>query len=102
MKLSGPTVAYFSMEVALESEIPTYSGGLGVLAGDVLRAAADLSEYSDARTDKYAAMVEAIRKRLGLTTLRYQTLNAMVEAIGMPREKLCTYCWNGESLYESP
>ena len=36
-------IAYFSMEIALESTIPTYSGGLGVLAGDTLRAAADLS-----------------------------------------------------------
>jgi starch phosphorylase len=38
----SPTVAYFSMEVGLESDLPTYSGGLGVLAGDTLRAAADL------------------------------------------------------------
>lgn len=37
-----PRVAYFSMEIALRSEIPTYAGGLGVLAGDTLRAAADL------------------------------------------------------------
>lgn len=37
-----PIVAYLSMEIALESSIPTYSGGLGVLAGDTLRAAADL------------------------------------------------------------
>ncbi len=36
------TIAYFSMEVALESRMPTYSGGLGVLAGDLLRSAADL------------------------------------------------------------
>ncbi len=36
------TIAYFSMEVALESRVPTYSGGLGVLAGDLLRSAADL------------------------------------------------------------
>jgi glucan phosphorylase len=36
------TIAYFSMEIALENGIPTYSGGLGVLAGDTLRAAADL------------------------------------------------------------
>src|SRR3954469_7863600 len=40
---SNTTVAYFSMEVALENAIPTYSGGLGVLAGDTLRSAADLS-----------------------------------------------------------
>src|SRR5215211_2130582 len=38
-----PTVAYFSMEIALDKAIPTYSGGLGVLAGDTLRSAADLS-----------------------------------------------------------
>ena len=37
-----PTVAYFSMEIALRSDIPTYSGGLGVLAGDTVRSAADL------------------------------------------------------------
>jgi starch phosphorylase len=37
-----PVVAYFSMDLALESDIPTYSGGLGVLAGDMLRSAADL------------------------------------------------------------
>ena len=37
-----PRIAYFSMEIALRNEIPTYSGGLGVLAGDTLRSAADL------------------------------------------------------------
>jgi len=36
------TIAYFSMEIALEVGMPTYSGGLGVLAGDTVRAAADL------------------------------------------------------------
>jgi len=40
--LHQPHIAYFSMEIALRSEIPTYSGGLGVLAGDTLRTAADL------------------------------------------------------------
>ena len=40
--LRPPKVAYFSMEVALDPQIPTYSGGLGVLAGDTLRSAADL------------------------------------------------------------
>jgi starch phosphorylase len=40
--LMQPRVAYFSMEIALRSEIPTYAGGLGVLAGDTLRTAADL------------------------------------------------------------
>src|SRR6202012_5160602 len=39
---SNTTVGYFSMEIALDAAIPTYSGGLGVLAGDTLRSAADL------------------------------------------------------------
>ena len=39
---SNTTIAYFSMEIALETSLPTYSGGLGVLAGDTIRAAADL------------------------------------------------------------
>jgi glycogen phosphorylase len=38
----GPRVAYFSMEIALDAEMPTYAGGLGVLAGDTVRSAADL------------------------------------------------------------
>jgi starch phosphorylase len=42
LNFSGKIVAYFSMEVGLTPEIPTYSGGLGILAGDTLRSAADL------------------------------------------------------------
>lgn len=42
MTRPGPTIAYFTMEIALESGVPTYAGGLGVLAGDTIRAAADL------------------------------------------------------------
>lgn len=63
------------------------------LGADVPR---DLARYTSPRTPEYAAMVESVRQRLGLTTLRYQTLNDMVEAIGLSREKLCTYCWTGE------
>jgi starch phosphorylase len=41
-KSNQPRIAYFSMEIALEPDLPTYSGGLGILAGDTLRSAADL------------------------------------------------------------
>jgi starch phosphorylase len=40
--LEGPRVAYFSMEIGLRNDIPTYSGGLGILAGDTIKSAADL------------------------------------------------------------
>src|SRR5690349_10674233 len=43
LSASKTTVAYFSMEIALDTAIPTYAGGLGVLAGDTLRSAADLT-----------------------------------------------------------
>jgi len=52
-------------------------------------------EYINPESDNYKAMVEIIRKRLRLTTLKYQKLENLVEAIGLPKEKLCTYCWDG-------
>jgi amidophosphoribosyltransferase len=58
-----------------------------------------LDEYAKHGTDKYLAMVDNIRKRLNLTTLKYQRLNDLVEAIGLPKEKLCTHCWDGSSYF---
>jgi amidophosphoribosyltransferase len=52
-------------------------------------------EYAETGSAKQEAMVERIRLRLGLTSLRYQALPDMIEAIGLPKEKLCTYCWDG-------
>jgi len=54
-----------------------------------------LDEYADPRSERYAAMVERIGQRLSLTSLQYQELDDLVEAIGLPKEKLCTYCWDG-------
>lgn len=51
--------------------------------------------YADHSTPEHAEMVERIRARLKLTTLRYQRLPDLVDAIGLPKEKLCTYCWDG-------
>ena len=42
-----------------------------------------------------SAMVEQIGKKIELTSLRYQRLDDMIEAIGLPNEKLCTFCWDG-------
>ena len=55
----------------------------------------NLAEYADPDSARHGAMVECIRQRLGLTSLRYQRLDDLVAAIGLPRNKLCTYCWNG-------
>jgi amidophosphoribosyltransferase len=53
-------------------------------------------EYADTSSDKYSAMVERIRHRLGLTTLQYQQLDDLVAAIGLPKATLCTFCWDGK------
>jgi amidophosphoribosyltransferase len=57
----------------------------------------DMTSYSDPTSGNYAAMVEQIRKNLGLTTLSFQHLNNLVDAIGLPKEKLCTHCWDASS-----
>jgi len=51
-------------------------------------------EYADPDSEKYQEMVEIIRKELNLTTLQYQRLSDMVDAIGLNKEQLCTYCWD--------
>jgi len=56
----------------------------------------DVSEYIDHKSEKYKKMVKWIAKDLGVTTLRYQTVDDMVKAIGRPKEKLCLYCWTGK------
>jgi amidophosphoribosyltransferase len=54
-----------------------------------------LAEYADHKSHRYEAMVDRIRQDLRLTTLKYQRLDDLVSAIGLPKEKLCTYCWDG-------
>jgi amidophosphoribosyltransferase len=56
----------------------------------------DVREYINHRSKKYQEMVEWIGKELGVTTLRYQKIEDMVNAIGLPAEKLCLYCWIGD------
>jgi len=55
-----------------------------------------VTKYIDHNSKEYEKMVEWIAKDLGVTTLKYQTVDDMVKAIGLPREKLCLYCWTGE------
>lgn len=56
----------------------------------------DLEEYADCDSEKHCAMVDIIRGWVGITSLKFQRLEDLVAAIGLPCEKLCTYCWNGK------
>lgn len=55
--------------------------------------------YAEAGSGKNLAMIEEIRRRLHLTSLKYQRLADLVAAIGLDREKLCTHCWDGSSYF---
>jgi amidophosphoribosyltransferase len=59
----------------------------------------DMAAYSDINNGKYKAMVGQIRKNLNLTSLNYQKLDDLVEAIGLRKENLCTHCWDGSSYF---
>ena len=59
----------------------------------------DLDAYAVPDSEKNLTMVEGIRQRLRLTTLKYQRLDDLVEAIGLPRKKLCTHCWDRSSYF---
>jgi amidophosphoribosyltransferase len=58
-----------------------------------------LDGYAQAGSAQNLAMVDRIRKRLRLTTLKYQRLEDLVEAIELPKDKLCTHCWDGSSYF---
>ncbi len=55
-----------------------------------------LEEYADATTERGKALLDSICKEMGFDSLGYQTLDGLLEAIGLDRDKVCTYCWTGE------
>jgi len=59
----------------------------------------DLTDYAIDGSDRHSAMIAKIIDELTLTSLRYQKLDDLIAAIGMPKEKLCTHCWDGSSYF---
>lgn len=55
-----------------------------------------INEYLDASTERGKKLREIIGKELKLTTLGYQSIEGLIEAIGLPEDCICTYCWNGK------
>ncbi len=54
-----------------------------------------LDEYADAKTQRGQCLLSTICKQLGFDSLGYQSLDGLLEAIGIDKDKICTYCWNG-------
>ena len=59
----------------------------------------DLDKYATTNSPQYQRMVEAIRKQLGLTSLKFNTVEQLIESIGLPKCQVCTHCFDGSSAY---
>ncbi|MEG0571270.1 MAG: amidophosphoribosyltransferase [Oscillospiraceae bacterium] len=55
-----------------------------------------LNEYCDSHSERYKKMTDAICKKLNFTSLKFQTIEGTLEAIGIDKDKVCTYCWTGK------
>ncbi len=55
-----------------------------------------LAEYANPDSERFAKMVEKIRESSNFTSLRYHRLDDLVKSIGLPKCKLCTYCFDGK------
>jgi amidophosphoribosyltransferase len=64
------------------------------LEGGTIR---NLEAYHDATTPEYARMVEVIRQHVGVDTLKFNTVEDVCEAIGLPKESICTHCFDSSS-----
>ena len=62
-------------------------------------ASKNLDKYATTGSPEYKRMVDAIAKELGLTTLKFNTIEQLVEAIGLPKCQVCTHCFDGSSKY---
>lgn len=54
-----------------------------------------IKEYADPDSEKYQKMIDVICKQLHFTSLRYHRLDDMIDSVGIDKDKLCTYCWDG-------
>ncbi len=57
----------------------------------------NLERYAKAGTPEYQRMVDEIARRLGLTSVKFATLEDLIESIGLPKERVCTHCFDGTS-----
>ncbi|MDR1097410.1 MAG: amidophosphoribosyltransferase, partial [Tannerella sp.] len=56
-------------------------------------------KYASTNTEQYRNLVECIRKKLSITTLKFNTLEDLVKAIGLPKECICTHCYDNSGYF---
>lgn len=75
------------MELLTRKTVQRLEGEIGL---------AHLDEYADRTTERGQCMLKSICEEMGFDSLEYQTLDGMLEAIGLDRSQVCTYCWTGK------
>lgn len=83
----GFTVSKSDMELITRQVIKDFEGD----------ADKNLEKYSATDSSEYKRMVEEIGRRLGLTSVKFNKIETLIDAIGLPKEKLCTHCFDGTS-----
>ena len=78
--------------------------GRGILSGQEIEelegdADKNLEKYATTGSPEYEKMVSIIAERFGLTTLKFNTLETLIESIGLPKCKVCTHCFDGSSCF---
>ena len=59
----------------------------------------DLDKYSATDSPQYKRMVKEIGRRLGLSSVKFNKIETLIEAIGLPKERVCTHCFDGSSYF---
>ena len=62
----------------------------------------NLEKYAETDSPEYQRMVEEIGRRLGLTSVKFNKIETLVQAIGLPKERVCTHCFDGSSYFYEP
>jgi len=82
----------YSASTRTTAELASHKA-IRVLEGNDVK---NLAEYLDPTSQKYAEMVDWIRRDLNVTSLKYMTIEDMIAAIGLPADQLCLHCWLGK------
>ena len=100
MRPACPTLLYPCEFLNFSTSRSTLAlAGRKVINGMENGKAADIGVYAETGSPENQRMITAISRQLKLTSLKYQKLEDLVRAIGLPKERLCTHCWDGSSYF---